>query len=150
MSWISSVILFIYAQWWWWLWWWCGCCLGVSPGGCAGLLGVPQLSGGSAQDRGLLWPGPAGCQLLAHSGPLGVRYRQGTGYPPIKSGFLSFIFWCPFSSSCRWLASTSTYNKNIVSEAICSHLQWISEIWKFYHFIPVRHVKHWFSIVTIL
>lgn len=40
----------------------------------AGLLGVSQLSGGAAQDRGLLRPQPTGGQLLSHRGPVDICY----------------------------------------------------------------------------
>ena len=50
-------------------------------GDCSGrgtwLLGVSQLFGGSAQDWGMLWSGPASCKLLPHCRPVGLCHRQG-------------------------------------------------------------------------
>lgn len=47
---------------------------GVGAGRSPGLLGVPQLLGGSAQDRGLLRSSSARRQLLPYGRPVGVRH----------------------------------------------------------------------------
>ncbi len=93
----------------WLLWIWCVCvCVCVCASGVcgerrSGLLGVSQLSGGPAPDRGLLRPQPTRRQLLSHRGPVDLRHWEGTIMANTRdSGPFGFISSFMCDNVCSW------------------------------------------------